>query len=158
MVSSPLHLFFKHNKGKKLQMLFDSPNLYWKVHLMSCTEHLARSRKHRDDEVQYGLGPQWVPNLLRKRRRLLRSNSWVRFEMEEGPGGCRGSGMCSAGTAHQAGAFLLKGYNVLTLHYNAASPQNRKPALYSGQRKLSGDICAEILDSSACFIRQSHIF
>lgn len=80
---------------------------------MSCIEHLARSCKHRDDEVQYSLGPQRVPNLLRKRERLFRSNSSVRSETEEEPGGCGGSGMCSAGTAHllkAEGAFLLKEY------------------------------------------------
>lgn len=62
---------------------------------MSCIEHLARSWKHRDDEVQYRLGPQTVPNLpfgkgSRKKGRLFRSISWVRFEMQEGPGGCGG--------------------------------------------------------------------
>lgn len=55
------------------------------------------------------------------------------------------------------GAFLLKEY-ILTLHYNTFFPQNRKSVLYGGQKKLGGDIYAETLNCSACFIRQWCIF
>lgn len=56
------------------------------------------------------------------------------------------------------GTFLLKEYNISTLHYNTSFSQNRKSVLYGGQKKLGGDIYAETLNCFACFIRQWCIF
>lgn len=84
------------------------------------------------------LGPQRVPSLLWDGGKLFRSSAKVSSGRRRG-WRRRGLADMSAGTARKAeGGLLLKGCNPLILHYNASFPQNRKPVLYSGQRKSRG--------------------